>query len=130
MNAETNGPLAAILLAAALLLSGPAAAGEADVATATAEKRGDSWTFAVAVRHADSGWEHYADRWDVLAPDGAVLASRTLFHPHVGEQPFTRELSGVRIPAGVTRVTIRAHDNVHRLGGREFALDLASAKGN
>ena len=28
----------------------------------------------MTVRHADTGWDHYADKWDVVAPDGAVLA--------------------------------------------------------
>ena len=108
----------------------PGTAGEADVLGATANKRGDAWSFTATVRHADTGWEHYADRWDVVGPDGAVLGSRTLFHPHVGEQPFTRSLSGVKIPEGVTQVTIRAHDKVHGLGGKEFALELPSGKGS
>jgi hypothetical protein len=32
-----------------------------------------------------------------------------LLHPHEDEQPFTRDLRGVSIPAGIRRVTIRAH---------------------
>ena len=91
---------------------------------------GDVWSFTVTVRHADTGWEHYADRWDVVAPDGTVLGSRTLFHPHVNEQPFTRSLDNVRIPADVTRVVIRAHDKEHGLGGEEFVLELPTGKGS
>ena len=30
-----------------------------------------TWTFAVTVRHPDTGWEDYADGWDVLTPEGA-----------------------------------------------------------
>ena len=47
---------------------------------------------------ADSGWDHYANRWEVLEPEGQVIATRTLLHPHVDEQPFTRSLSGIHIP--------------------------------
>ena len=43
----------------------------------------------VTVQHADTGWDHYADAWEVLAPDGTVLGTRTLLHPHTDEQPFT-----------------------------------------
>jgi hypothetical protein len=41
----------------------------------------------VTVRHADEGWEHYADCWEVLTLDGEVLATRELAHPHDNEQP-------------------------------------------
>lgn len=103
----------------------PAMAGEADVEGATATRSADgAWRFDVTVRHADEGWSHYANRWDVLAPDGTVLGTRTLLHPHENEQPFTRSLSGVSIPDGVKTVTIRANDSVHGEGGREFILTL------
>ncbi len=80
--------------------------------------------FEVTVRHADEGWEHYADRWEVLAPDGRVLATRVLLHPHVTEQPFTRALGGVAIPGDVERVRLRAHDRIHGFGGRELELPI------
>ena len=99
--------------------------GEADVVKVVVRQEGDGrYGFAVTVRHADSGWTHYADRWDVVGPDGSVLASRALTHPHVGEQPFTRSLSGVAIPARIDRVSIRAHDTVHGFGGEEVAVKL------
>ena len=107
-------------------LIGPAAlAGEAAVVAATiAETAAGLYRFDVTVRHQDSGWEHYADRWEVVAPEGRVLGVRTLLHPHVDEQPFTRSLSGVAIPAGVSRVILRAHDLVHEFGGREVSLRM------
>ncbi len=99
-------------------------AGEADVVKASAEKIGSSHTFHVTVLHDDKGWNHYADKWDVMGPDGKILGTRTLHHPHVGEQPFTRSLNSVEIPKGVKRVTIRAHDSVHKYGGRTMAVDI------
>jgi hypothetical protein len=59
-----------------------------------------------------------------VSPDGSVLGTRTLYHPHVEEQPFTRSLSGVKIPAGIDKVTVRAHDSVHGYGGKTAIVDL------
>ena len=120
--------LAAIwfIVGTALCAALPAFAGEADVIDATATQSANgTWTFRVTVRHADTGWDHYADKWQVLGPDGTVLATRVLHHPHVDEQPFTRSLSGVSIPEGVETVTIRAGDSVHEFGGAEFSVKLS-----
>lgn len=110
----------------AVALTGPAAAGEADVVgvKATPGSNG-TWRFDVTVRHDDAGWDHYADAWDVVGPDGTVLGTRKLLHPHETEQPFTRSLTGVAIPTDVTTVTIRAHDSVHEYGGAEMTVELA-----
>ena len=82
-----------VLFAASLTFGLPALAGEADVVDVTVNCRSDSvCDFSVTVRHADEGWDHYADKWDVVAPDGTVLGTRNLYHPHVHEQPFTRRL--------------------------------------
>ncbi|SDF49434.1 hypothetical protein SAMN05216241_101267 [Limimonas halophila] len=117
--------LASTVAAITVATAGPAVAGEADVVNAAAEQRGDgTWRFSATVRHADAGWDHYADRWQVLAPDGTVLATRTLHHPHTNEQPFTRSLSGVEIPEGVDTVTIRARDSVHGHGGETVTVEL------
>ena len=120
-----RGLAAALALAVTAALSMAAIAGEADVVAAEATRQGDgTWRFDVTVRHADTGWDHYADRWDVVAPDGTVLDTRVLLHPHVAEQPFTRSLAGVSIPEDVRQVTIRAHESVHGYGGIEMTLDL------
>ncbi|MEQ8397295.1 hypothetical protein [Thalassobaculum sp.] len=117
------------ILAAGLtvLAASPAAsAGEADVlkvAIMSFAKDG-TWTFDVTVRHDDTGWDHYADKWDILGPDGRVLATRVLLHPHETEQPFTRSLDGVVIPPGVSAVTVRAHDTVHGYGGTEVTISI------
>ena len=103
----------------------PALAGEADVLKAQATRQDDGlWRFDVTVRHADTGWEHYADAWEILTPEGKLLARRVLLHPHVNEQPFTRSVGDVRIPAGMKQVRIRAHDKVHGYGGKELLLTL------
>jgi len=120
--------LVASLALALLGAPAPATAGTADVLAVQVHRQGSgSYRFRVTVRHADEGWDHYADRWEVVGPGGEVLATRTLHHPHVDEQPFTRSLSGVRVPEGVDRVTVRAHDSVHGLGGDEKTVEIPGA---
>jgi hypothetical protein len=113
------------IVIALILAAGGAWAGEADVVDVQVSRSSDgSWRFDVTVRHADTGWDHYADAFEVVAPDGTVLGTRTLLHPHVDEQPFTRALSGVAIPGGTSEVTVRAHDKVDGYGGAEATVTL------
>jgi hypothetical protein len=115
----------------------PGGAANADVTYVRAvQTDAATWTFHVTVEHPDTGWEDYADGWDVLTPDGTVLKpdpaepfTRLLLHPHVGEQPFTRSQSGIVIPEGVTQVRVRAHDLVDGFGGREVLVDLTVESG-
>ena len=83
-----------------------------------------SCTFSVTLEHADEGWNHYADQWDVVTLNGKLLKSRVLHHPHENEQPFTRSLSGVVIPQDVHQVKIRARDSVHGYSTQEFLVEL------
>ena len=102
-------------------------AGEADVIAVKIIKSSTEsrvYSFDVTVSHGDEGWKHYVNSWDIVGPDGAILATRVLYHPHVSEQPFTRSLSGVKIPKGISTVTIRAHDLVHGYGGKVVSSQL------
>jgi hypothetical protein len=114
------------LAIAALLLAEPALAEEADVLTAEAERESaGTWRFSVTVSHPDTGWDHYADRWEVVAPDGRVVGTRVLLHPHVEEQPFTRSLGGVTVPGDLSEVIVRAHCSVDGDGGQSVTVTLA-----
>lgn len=114
-----------VALLAVLLWPQTAPAGEADVVDVVIHPEGGgSYRFDVTVRHADEGWDHYANAFQVLGPGGTVLGTRELLHPHVNEQPFTRSLSGVAIPAGTDEVTVRAVDSVHGTGGREMIVPV------
>lgn len=106
-----------------LLLSATTIANEANVIDVKT-KCFKECTFFVTVRHQDRGWDHYANRWEVLTFDGDVIATRTLLHPHVNEQPFMRSLSHVKIPAGVKKVIVRAHDSVHGYGGKTMTVKI------
>ncbi|MEM9798044.1 MAG: hypothetical protein AAF919_16240 [Pseudomonadota bacterium] len=106
-----------------VLLASTALADSPVVEAVTATPGGDGWRFDVTVRHPDTGWDHYADGWSVFAMDGTELGHRKLLHPHETEQPFTRSLGGVDIPAGTAQVIVRAHDSVHGWGA-DFIVDL------
>ena len=123
MTVSIRTPVAAAILAASVATI--ATAGEVEIVVAQARHLVDgAYNFSVT-RHADTGWDHYADKWDVVAPDGTVLGTRVLVHPHQDEQPFTRGLSGVRVSKGMKRVTIRAHDKVHGYAKRTLTVDLS-----
>jgi hypothetical protein len=49
---------------------------------------------------------------------------RVLLHDHKDEQPFTRELIGVRIPAGVRQVVVQGRDQISGYGGRAMTVAL------
>lgn len=98
-------------------------ADKAQVMRAKATQTGATWRIDVTVKHADAGWDHYADGWGVFTESGKKLGYRELLHPHDTEQPFTRSLTGVKIPAGTTTIVIRAEDNVHGTG-KAFMLKL------
>ena len=115
-------------VAIALLALGccAAQAGEADVIGAVAHRTAKGvYDLDVTVRSRDTGWDRYADRIEVLGPDGAVLATRVLDHPHETEQPFTRDVPQVQVPSGIDTVTIRAHFKPAGFDGAVFALVLS-----
>jgi hypothetical protein len=117
--------LSNILFTSLFIITTAAYAGEADVIKVDVKRTGgDTYFFKVTVRHEDEGWDHYANKWDVVAPDGTILGTRTLYHPHVDEQPFTRSLSDVKISESITEVTIRAHDSVHEYGGKTMSVAI------
>jgi len=118
------------LLLLMLVVTNMASAGQVTIQHVEFEKQGASWTIAVTLQHADTGWDHYADGWRVVTKDGKVLGHRTLYHPHVNEQPFTRNLSGVMIPPEINIVFIEAHDKVHGWNPQHLEVNLQQDQGD
>lgn len=117
--------LIALTLIGTIAALSKASAGDVEIVKAEASQAADNtWRFDVTLLHADTGWDHYADLWEVYAPDGTLLGKRVLAHPHVNEQPFTRSLSGVEVPDGTREVIIKARDSVHGVSPQEFELKL------
>jgi len=122
MNTSTISALiATVFLACAV----PVWAGEADVIAARATKgRDGTYNFDVTIRSNDRGWDYFCDRFEVLTPEGKVLGVRTLLHPHETEQPFTRELYGVKVPPGLKEVRIRAGHKPRGYDGETLTIAL------
>lgn len=112
------------IILALLMTCGVAHANQATVADAKLEQQGGVWTANVTLKHADTGWDHYADGWRVVDAKGNVLGHRTLYHPHENEQPFTRSLSGINIPSNLKEVYIEAHDKVHGWNPEKYTVKL------
>ncbi len=93
------------------------------------EKSAASWKFSVTLRHADTGWEHYANGWRVVDKDGKVLGLRVLYHPHVDEQPFTRSHQ-IAVPTGLKELYVEARDNKQGWSKDRVKIDLRNSKGD
>ena len=115
----------AMLALAAFAACAPCAANAAgeqrhpDVVSVKAKPAGgDRFDFDVTVSSPYDTPQRYADAFRVTTLKGAVLGERILLHDHSSEQPFTRDLYGVNIPAGVRTVRVQARDMKHGYGGR------------
>ena len=104
-------------------------ADEVKILNAEFEHANGQWTAHVTLKHGDTGWEHYADAWRIVDNKGKVMGTRTLYHPHVDEQPFTRSLSGINIPSGTNEIFVEAHDKVHGWSTDRVRVDLGKASG-
>ena len=68
--------------------------------------------------------QRYADSFQVTGDDGKVYGERVLLHDHADEQPFTRDLYGVKIPRTVHTVIIQARDKKYGYGGKRVEVLL------
>ncbi len=118
------------LVAFVLLFATSVGAGDVEIVMAVLSKQGDQWVCETTLRHDDRGWDHYADAWRVVTSTGKILGTRTLYHPHVDEQPFTRSLRDITIPADAKIVFIEAHDKVHGWSSKRVKVDLTKKAGN
>jgi len=123
-NNKTRNFSVIVALPAVLYFLLPASADEVEVVDATIDCSERVCTISATLLHADTGWDHYADAWRVLTPDGAEIGRRVLMHPHENEQPFTRSQPGIEIPDDVDTVIIEGHDSEHGFGGKRFELDV------
>jgi len=113
-----------VLLAIGLTAAATAHAGDADVTNVVVRQRNGQYDLDVTIRSKDTGWERYADRIEASGPDGAVLGTRVLEHPHDDEQPFTRDLYELHVPAGIAKITVRAHFKPTGFDGSAMTVTL------
>lgn len=119
----------ALILLSLAVWQQPSVAGNVEIVKTSFTKQGELWFVDVTLQHADTGWKHYADAWRIVDAKGQELGKRVLWHPHVDEQPFTRSLREVNIPAEVTIVYIEAHDKEHGWSPQKITVDLSQSKG-
>ena len=127
-------------LVASLVCSGPSATGTNDrsltpdgaVSDPTADVVGvrvtgdpSDYTFYVSVRSDETGCDRYADWWEVLTPEGALVYRRILDHSHPSEQPFERSGGPVAV-AATDSLVVRAHLHPNGYGGDALAGTAAS----
>ena len=113
--------LSAMLLASASVVC---QADQAVVIKATAKALGENqYQINVTLKHGDEGWQHYANAWQVQTEAGQVLGTRTLHHPHVDEQPFTRGLT-LGIDPAIKTIFIQAVDRVHGANPKRFEINI------
>jgi hypothetical protein len=109
--------------------NGTGSTGQVEIVFAELVEGARGWRITVTLKHADSGWDHYANAWRIIAESGQILGERILHHPHVIEQPFTRSLGPVAIPVGTRAVYIEGQDSVHGGSAQRLKVDMRRAQG-
>lgn len=98
-----------------------------DVVNVKVKAQGDRrFDFDVTISSPYETPQRYADAFRVMSAEGVVYGERKLLHDHADEQPFTRDLYGVVIPAGVTSVIVQARDQKFGYGGKTLQVLLPS----
>ncbi len=118
-----------LIMSGLLLVSVVVQAGDVEIKNVYLNQQGSTWRADVTLKHDDSGWEHYADAWRLVDPSGKLLGTRVLYHPHVNEQPFTRSLGSINIPAGTDIIFVEAHDKKHGWSPQRVKVDLTTSSG-
>lgn len=96
-----------------------------DVVAAKAQARGKNrFDFDVTVSSPYDSPQRYADAFRVMSTDGVSYGERRLLHDHASEQPFTRDLYNVYIPAGIHAVVVQARDRKYGYGGKTVQVAL------
>lgn len=114
----------------------------ADIVSVSTSKRGNTYNFSVGISSPDIDCSQYANWWEIITEDGALLYRRILGHSHANEQPFVRSGGNLQITENQVLI-IRAHMNTSGYGtqafkgsikdgfkpytiGKDFAQNLAS----
>jgi hypothetical protein len=96
-----------------------------DVVSVKVQARGqDRFDFDVTVSSPYDTPRRYADGIRVVGRNNEVLGERKLLHDHADEQPFTRDLSVVKVPPGVRAVVVQARDQKYGYGGKSVQVAL------
>ena len=96
-----------------------------DVVDVKVKARGeDRFDFDVTISSPYDTPRRYADAIRVMSVAGILYTERVLLHDHADEQPFTRDLQGVSIPARVRTVVVQGRDQKFGYGGKTVQVAL------
>ncbi len=113
-----------LIVSCLALLSSAAYANHAEIIEVKIKSIGNNqYRIDTTIKHADTGWKHYANAWLVFDEEGNKLGERILHHPHVNEQPFTRSLR-LTIAKRVKTIIIKAQDSVHGLNEKGMQIKV------
>ena len=112
-----------------LLLTTSVFASDVEIVNVVLIKHTGTWRADVTLKHADTGWKHYADAWRLVDEKGNEIGKRTLYHPHVNEQPFTRSLSSFQIPGDTKIIFVEAHDLNRGWSPGKVKIDMRKSSG-
>ena len=117
--------LALVVVSVGVIAAGPSDQKFPDVVSVKVTPRSANlFDFDVTVSSPYDTPQRYADAIRVLAKTDVVLGERILFHDHADEQPFTRDVYGVKIPPGVRIVVVQARDKANGYGGKTVEVTL------
>jgi len=117
------------LIVMSLLLTTSVFASDVEIVKVVLTKHTGTWRADVTLNHADTGWKHYADAWRLVDEKGNEIGKRTLYHPHVNEQPFTRSLSSFQIPHDTKIIFVEAHDLNRGWSPNRVKIDMRKSSG-
>jgi hypothetical protein len=118
------------LVIISLLLTTSAFANDVEIVKVELTSQNGTWRADVTLKHADTGWDHYADAWRLVDEKGNEIGKRTLYHPHVNEQPFTRSLSSFHISEDEKIIFVEAHDKKHGWSSNRVKIDMRKTSGD
>lgn len=113
-----------------LLLTNAVFASDVEIVKVVLTKQTGTWRADVTLNHADTGWKHYADAWRLVDEKGNEIGKRTLYHPHVNEQPFTRSLSRFQIPGHTKVIYVEAHDFNRGWSANKVKINMQKPSGS
>lgn len=118
------------LVLSAFILTSSVFANDVEIIKVVLTKRAGTWQADVTLKHQDEGWKHYADGWRLVDSNGNEIGKRTLYHPHVNEQPFTRSLTGFYLAEKMKVIFVEAHDLKHGWSADKVKIDLSKPSGD
>jgi len=124
-----NNSLKKLFIAGSLLLTTSVFANDVEIVKVVLTKHTGTWRADVTLKHDDTGWKHYADGWRLVDEKGNEIGKRTLYHPHVNEQPFTRSLSDFQMPKNTKIIFVEAHDLKHGWSSNRVKIDMTKSSG-